>query len=204
MALAFARKFPGTVGFDIHREKVDELRRGYDRNHEVPEDGPEGDLAQDDERPGRPRGAATFFVVAVPTPVDANNVPDLTAGRAAHRRRWARSSRKGAVVVYESTVYPGVTEDICGPILGAASRPEARRRLQARLLARAHQPRRQGAHARAASPRWCRGEDDGDARARRGTPTARSSRRACTARRASRSPRPRRSSRTRSATSTSR
>ena len=65
VALAFARKFPGTVGFDIHREKVEELRRGYDRNHEQPEAGAQGDHAPDDERPQASSPGCTFFVVAV-------------------------------------------------------------------------------------------------------------------------------------------
>ncbi len=115
VALAFARKFPGTVGFDIHQEKVAELKRGYDRNHEISE----GELkatpiaitATIEDMKG-----STFFVVAVPTPVDENNVPDLTPVVKASET-VAKVLTKGAVVVYESTVYPGVTEDVCGPIL---------------------------------------------------------------------------------------
>jgi UDP-N-acetyl-D-galactosamine dehydrogenase len=63
---------------------------------------------------------ATFFVVAVPTPVDKNNVPDLTPVIRASET-VGRALSKGAVVVYESTVYPGVTEDVCGPILARVS-----------------------------------------------------------------------------------
>ena len=62
----------------------------------------------------------TFFVVAVPTPVDKNNVPDLTPVVKASET-VGKALGKGAVVVYESTVYPGVTEDICGPILAKIS-----------------------------------------------------------------------------------
>ncbi len=119
VALGFARKFDDVVGFDIHEEKVSELKRGHDRNTEVPAEvltasklrmtSDQKDLA------GR-----TFFVVAVPTPVDQNNVPDLTPVIKASET-VARSLTKGAVVVYESTVYPGVTEDICGPILARIS-----------------------------------------------------------------------------------
>ena len=119
VALAFARRFPGTVGFDVHREKVDELRRGHDRNHELsPEEltGSELKLTTD---PADLAGA-TFFVIAVPTPVDRNNVPDLTALRAASRLVGA-ALRRGSIVVYESTVYPGVTEDVCGPVLEQSS-----------------------------------------------------------------------------------
>ena len=119
VALAFARKFPGTVGFDIHREKVDELRRGHDRNQEHSVDTLRSTTLQmtssaDDLR------HCTLFVVAVPTPVDENNVPDLTPVERASET-VGRVLAKGSVVVYESTVYPGVTEDVCGPILARAS-----------------------------------------------------------------------------------
>jgi UDP-N-acetyl-D-galactosamine dehydrogenase len=119
VALAFARKFPGTIGFDVNREKVEELRRGHDRNQETPEEVLRGssivitnDIAD--------LQSATFFVVAVPTPVDNNNVPDLTpVVRAAET--VGKALTKGAVVVFESTVYPGVTEEVCGPILARVS-----------------------------------------------------------------------------------
>jgi UDP-N-acetyl-D-galactosamine dehydrogenase len=62
----------------------------------------------------------TFFVVAVPTPVDVNNLPDLSPVVSASRT-VGKVLQKGAVVVFESTVYPGVTEDICGPVLAKES-----------------------------------------------------------------------------------
>lgn len=119
VALAFARKFPGTIGFDIDRAKVEELTRGFDRNREVPEDVL---LASTLKRTCDPKDLedVTFFVVAVPTPVDENNVPDLTPVVRASET-VGRALRAGAVVVYESTVYPGVTEDVCGPILAKVS-----------------------------------------------------------------------------------
>jgi UDP-N-acetyl-D-galactosamine dehydrogenase len=115
VALAFARKHKGAVGFDIHKEKVDELRRGYDRNHEVPEATLKSTPLEMTSDPKALEGR-TFYVVAVPTPVDHNNVPDLTPVVKASET-VGRALSKGAVVVYESTVYPGVTEEICGPIL---------------------------------------------------------------------------------------
>jgi UDP-N-acetyl-D-galactosamine dehydrogenase len=119
VALALARKFPGTVGFDIDRRKVEALRRGHDATGGFSEEemqatgltitsGPAG-LAE-----------ATFFVVSVPTPVDAAHRPDLKPLLAASATVGA-ALRPGAVVVYESTVYPGVTEEICGPALARAS-----------------------------------------------------------------------------------
>jgi UDP-N-acetyl-D-galactosamine dehydrogenase len=119
VALAFARKFPGAIGFDVNKEKVEELRRGFDRNQEVTESTLKGtsltltsDVAD--------LKSVTFFVVAVPTPVDQNNVPDLTPVVKASET-VGRGLSKGAIVVYESTVYPGVTEEICGPILARVS-----------------------------------------------------------------------------------
>jgi UDP-N-acetyl-D-galactosamine dehydrogenase len=119
VALAFARKFPGTIGFDVNREKVEELRSGVDRNQEVSK----AELEESSLKITADitdLGDSTFFVVAVPTPVDHNNVPDLTPVVKASET-VARALRKGAVVVFESTVYPGVTEDVCGPILAKVS-----------------------------------------------------------------------------------
>ena len=117
VALAFARKYPGTIGFDIHKEKVDELKRGFDRNMEIPAEVLKATTLQMTCEPADLKDV-TFFVVAVPTPVDKNNVPDLTPVVKASET-VGKALRKGnkAIVVYESTVYPGVTEDICGPIL---------------------------------------------------------------------------------------
>jgi UDP-N-acetyl-D-galactosamine dehydrogenase len=119
VALAFARKYPNAIGFDVNQEKVEELRRGYDRNQEVPESvltGSSLKLTSD----VADLKAVTFFVVAVPTPVDHNNVPDLTPVVKASET-VGKGLTKGAVVVFESTVYPGVTEEICGPILAKVS-----------------------------------------------------------------------------------
>ena len=114
-----------------------------------------------------------------------------------------RNLKRGATVVFESTVYPGATEEVCIPILEKHSGLQLEAGLLRRLLARAHQPGRQGAHA----------DDDHQGRLRRHARDARArgadvrqhrQGRRLQGARASRSPRPRRSSRTRSATSTSR
>jgi UDP-N-acetyl-D-glucosamine/UDP-N-acetyl-D-galactosamine dehydrogenase len=119
VALAFARRFPGTVGFDVSAAKVEELARGFDRTGEVEPD----ELASSGLRfsadPADLRGA-TFFVVAVPTPIDAHRRPDLSYLERASELLGSVIA-PGAVVVYESTVYPGVTEDVCGPILERVS-----------------------------------------------------------------------------------
>ncbi len=115
VALAFSRKFEGTIGFDIHEGRIAELRDGIDHTDEsTPEELAESPLsytcAIEDLKD------CNFYVIAVPTPVDSNNDPDLTPVRAA-TRSVAQVLSKGDIVVFESTVYPGVTEDICGPLL---------------------------------------------------------------------------------------
>ena len=115
VALAFARHFPGTVGFDISDGRVNELRRGHDRSGEQDEEVLLGTALRMTSDPHDLRGC-TFFVVAVPTPVDANNRPDLSPVVRASET-VGRVLSGGEVVVYESTVYPGVTEEICGPVL---------------------------------------------------------------------------------------
>jgi UDP-N-acetyl-D-glucosamine/UDP-N-acetyl-D-galactosamine dehydrogenase len=119
VALAFARRFPGTVGFDINAKRVDALKTGLDYTGETSSEDLQGSPICFTSDPADLCGC-TFFVVAVPTPVDRRNQPDLTPLlRASHTVGAALS--KGAVVVYESTVYPGVTEDFCGPILAEKS-----------------------------------------------------------------------------------
>jgi UDP-N-acetyl-D-galactosamine dehydrogenase len=119
VALAFARRFPGCVGFDVDEAKVAELRRGQDRNRVVSQSALAESALEVTSDPARLAGR-TFFVVAVPTPVDRNNVPDLAPIVRASETVGERLS-PGAVVVYESTVYPGMTEEVCAPILAKKS-----------------------------------------------------------------------------------
>lgn len=119
VALAFANKFPDTIGFDINSAKVDELRGGIDRTGECAMDELTRSSIHFTSNPEDMR-SATFFVIAVPTPIDKAKRPDLSAVKGASEIA-GRVLQPGAVVVYESTVYPGVTEDICGPILAKES-----------------------------------------------------------------------------------
>ena len=115
LALELAKKYPGTLGFDIHQAKVLELRAGKDRTGELtPADLLDSTLTMTWELEAL-RGA-DFFIVAVPTPVDKWNRPDLTPVIKASES-VGKVLGKGGIVVYESTVFPGVTEEICGPIL---------------------------------------------------------------------------------------
>jgi UDP-N-acetyl-D-galactosamine dehydrogenase len=119
VAVAFARRFPGTIGFDVNAQRVAALRQGEDATGEMaPEDLKSAGLTFTSD-PGELEGT-TFFVVAVPTPIDQGRRPDLTAVKRASET-VGKALSAGAVVVYESTVYPGVTEEVCGPILEATS-----------------------------------------------------------------------------------
>ena len=118
VALAFSRKYP-TIGFDIKQHRVDLLSKGQDDT---------GETSAEELRESRLRfttkledlRGTTFFVVAVPTPIDKNHRPDLSPLVAASQS-VGKVLEKGAVVVYESTVYPGATEEVCAPVLEKVS-----------------------------------------------------------------------------------
>ena len=118
LAVALARHFP-VVGLDANPERIGELQRGEDRNLEIePEKLKQASLRVTTD-PAEIAGC-DIYIVTVPTPVDEANKPDLAAIRAACATVGQRLGR-GAIVVLESTVYPGVTEDVCGKLLEAAS-----------------------------------------------------------------------------------
>ena len=114
LAAAFARHLP-VIGFDIDPKRVEELRRGHDRNGEVPPEALRSAHLRFTTDPAA-LGEADFIIVAVPTPVDRAKRPDLSHLTEASRL-VGRHLRSGATVVYESTVYPGCTEEVCVPIL---------------------------------------------------------------------------------------
>lgn len=121
LALAMAEHFP-TVGFDLDGERVAALRRGHDTTGEVTdaELAASPSLTYTSTTNLAQLQDATFYIVAVPTPVDAQNRPDLEALRRASEA-LGEMLRAGDVVVYESTVYPGATEEVCIPILEETS-----------------------------------------------------------------------------------
>jgi UDP-N-acetyl-D-galactosamine dehydrogenase len=119
VAVAFARSGAPVIGFDIDRRRIEELRAGYDRTREVDKsDLVRAKLALHYE-PEKLK-SADFFIVTVPTPIDAARRPDLSALLSASRTVGAALS-PGAIVVYESTVYPGAIEEECLPVLEQAS-----------------------------------------------------------------------------------
>ena len=115
LAVYLARKFPVT-GFDINEERVAEVKAGRDRTNEVTEE--EMNLATGASYTTDPAklAACNFFIVTVPTPINIARQPDLTALRKASET-VGRAIKPGGVVVYESTVYPGATEEVCIPII---------------------------------------------------------------------------------------
>jgi UDP-N-acetyl-D-galactosamine dehydrogenase len=119
VAVALARVFPGTIGFDISERRVAALREGIDHTGEI-SSAELGEAALTFTTSPADLAGVGFFIVTVPTPIDEQRCPDLEPLRQACRT-IARVLRPGAVVVFESTVYPGVTEEVCGPLLGQLS-----------------------------------------------------------------------------------
>lgn len=114
IAVAFAKKV-GVVGFDLNEKKIALYRGGTDPTGEVGDDAIRATTVDFTSDPAKLR-EARFHIVAVPTPVNSDNTPDLRPVESASRI-LGQNLTPGSVVVYESTVYPGVTEEICVPIL---------------------------------------------------------------------------------------
>ncbi|MBR4235931.1 MAG: nucleotide sugar dehydrogenase [Clostridia bacterium] len=114
IAVAFARKI-NVIGFDINSSKIELYKNGIDPTHEVGDEAISKttvDFTSDESR----LREAKFHIVAVPTPVNDDHTPDLRPVEGASHV-LGRNLTKGSVVVFESTVYPGVTEEVCVPIL---------------------------------------------------------------------------------------
>ncbi|HFU4077949.1 TPA: nucleotide sugar dehydrogenase [Streptococcus suis] len=114
IAVAFAKKTE-VIGFDISTEKVELYKKGIDPTKEVGDDVIK-DTTVEFTADETKLKEAKFHIVAVPTPVNADHTPDLKPVESASRT-VGRNLTKGSIVVFESTVYPGVTEEICIPIL---------------------------------------------------------------------------------------
>lgn len=114
IAVSFAKKVK-VIGYDLNKEKINMYKQGIDRTKEVGNEGIKETTVEftDDEKKLQ---EAKFIIVAVPTPVNTDHTPDLTPVVGASEI-VGRNITKGSIVVYESTVYPGCTEDVCIPIL---------------------------------------------------------------------------------------
>ena len=121
LAHAFSEKYT-VVGFDVNPDRIDELKNGFDRTlelteqqvHEALNNGMKFTLDIEDIRD------ANVYIVTVPTPINTDNKPNLTPIKKS-TETIAKALKQGDIVVYESTVYPGVTEEICVPILEEGS-----------------------------------------------------------------------------------
>lgn len=116
LALAFAKHYK-VVGYDVNAERVGQLNKGVDANLDVEVEVNSNLIFSNNENDLK---KSNIYIITVPTPVDKDNVPDLTSLKSASEL-VANSLQKGDIVIYESTVYPGVTEDICVPILAKIS-----------------------------------------------------------------------------------
>ncbi len=119
VALGFAAKFPGTIGFDIDRGRVEALARAEDWTEEASAEELRSSQLKFTHHEEDLKGA-DVFIVCVPTPIDDQKRPDLRPLRSASET-VGRALKRGTIVCYESTVYPGLTEDFCGPILAQVS-----------------------------------------------------------------------------------
>lgn len=118
LAVEFAR-FVDVIGFDINEEKVNGYKNGYDATQEVGDEKLKKTTVEFTCDESRLKNAK-FHIVAVPTPINSDKTPDLKPVIGA-TKTLARNLTKGSIVVYESTVYPGTTEEICIPILEEVS-----------------------------------------------------------------------------------
>ena len=114
LAIEFAKKF-SVIGFDISNKKISELRNNIDTTNELTSAELKATKMEFTTNPAKLK-EASFIVVAVPTPIDKTKKPDLTPVIKASET-VGKNLAKGSIIVYESTVYPGVTEEICVPIL---------------------------------------------------------------------------------------
>lgn len=119
LAVEFGKKYP-VIGFDINQHRIDELRSGQDHTLEVSTEELQNSEQLDFSADLDDLKKSNFFIVTVPTPVDQVNRPDLTPLKKASET-VGYALKKGDIVVYESTVFPGATEEVCIPILEKVS-----------------------------------------------------------------------------------
>jgi len=115
LAVEFGKKYP-TIGFDINETRIDELRNGIDRTLEIDSENLRSSSHLSFTSQAVDLSKCQIFIITVPTPVDNNNRPVLTPLYKASET-IGKVLKKGDIVIYESTVYPGVTEDECVPVL---------------------------------------------------------------------------------------
>ena len=118
--LSLKNKFE-TIGFDIDQNRILGLKKGYDKNNEFNSQQLHTNKKSYYSNDLKDLQECNFYIVTVPTPVDANNIPDLSYLTEATKSVGSILS-KNNIVIFESTVYPGTTEEICVPILENSSK----------------------------------------------------------------------------------
>ena len=119
LAVEFGKKYD-VLGFDINKERIAELENGYDRTLEVDEQNLKSSAGLKFSSNKEDLKSCDIFIVTVPTPVDEHKRPDLTPLIKASETVGS-ALKKGDIVIYESTVYPGCTEEDCVPVLERVS-----------------------------------------------------------------------------------
>ncbi|MFM7328267.1 MAG: nucleotide sugar dehydrogenase, partial [Bacteroidota bacterium] len=115
LAVEFGKVMP-VIGFDINEQRINELKEGHDRTLEVTSDELRSSAGLTYSSSREELKKANVFIITVPTPVDDSKSPDLSPLRGASKTVGAVLKR-GDIVIYESTVYPGCTEEVCVPVL---------------------------------------------------------------------------------------
>ncbi|MFM1779967.1 MAG: hypothetical protein RJB49_260 [Bacteroidota bacterium] len=115
LAVEFGKKIP-TLGFDIDTSRIAELNTGFDRTHEVTSEQLKASVSLSFSSNAADLAACNTFIVTVPTPIDHFKKPDLSPLLKASEM-IGKALKKGDLVIYESTVYPGCTEEDCVPVL---------------------------------------------------------------------------------------
>ena len=115
LSVAFSKKY-SVIGFDLSKKRIDEISKGYDRTGELTSDEllMEGSAIYSCQE--NSLSEVNVFIVTVPTPVDSKNIPDLSPIKLASEL-VGKHLKQGDIVIYESTVFPGCTEEECVPIL---------------------------------------------------------------------------------------
>lgn len=119
LAVEFGKKYP-TLGFDINKKRIEELKTGHDGTLEVSSEDLQNVNHLSYSHQEKDLANSNVYIITVPTPIDQNKKPDLTPLQKSSEM-VGKYLKKGDLVIYESTVYPGCTEEVCVPILEASS-----------------------------------------------------------------------------------
>ena len=115
LAVTFSKQFK-TIGFDINQTRIDQLKSGFDKTKEITKEELEASKNITFTSKAESLKEANFYIITVPTPIDEYNTPDLSPIKSASKLVGSLIG-KNDIVVYESTVFPGCTEEVCVPIL---------------------------------------------------------------------------------------